>query len=172
MDDIIQTPSDVIQKPLKARHQLFVDNYILTKNQSEAARRSGYSVKSASVAGSKLMAKPAIREAIERLEKGQLEASKAQVIEAVERDITKESFITMIRNAYDEVGSKHSNAPRFAEILAKTKGFFIEQMTNNFLVYNSNDPEVRSSVDAKLAHFARQQARISPTIKPEDKSSK
>lgn len=109
--------------------------------------------------GSKLLKHPLIREEVDRILNYQLESSREKVAEVIERDITKEHYLTIVQNAYDEVGPKHSNAAPFLTIIGKVKGFFSDTMTNNFLVYHGSDPEVKSSVDAKLAHFSRQLSR-------------
>jgi phage terminase small subunit len=50
---------------LKARQQAFVEHYIECLNAAEAARRAGYSVKTARQQGSRLLSKVDIRQAVE-----------------------------------------------------------------------------------------------------------
>ena len=48
------------------KQKRFVDFYVQTANATEAARRAGYSPKTAYVTGNENMHKPEIRKAIER----------------------------------------------------------------------------------------------------------
>lgn len=52
---------------LTPRQRLFVDEYVLCNNASEAARRAGYSEKTAGAIATENLQKPAIRQAIEAL---------------------------------------------------------------------------------------------------------
>jgi len=177
----VQNPSDVSQntnqivrdtsqKPLKPKHQLFVDAYILTKNAAESARRAGYLGRNSDVMGSKLLKHPLIRKEVDRILNYQLEASKTKVVEQLERDITRESYLTLVQNAYDEVGPKHGNAPSYLTIIAKVKGFFVDMIQNNMLV-NINDPEMNSSVLSSASSLARRIERINKAQQSGDKSA-
>lgn len=51
---------------LTAKQQLFVEQYLICWNATEAARRAGYSPHTAQVIGAENLTKPVIREAVER----------------------------------------------------------------------------------------------------------
>ncbi len=72
--------------PLTPRQQRFVDEYILCGNSSEAARRAGYSVRTARQIGSENLSKPDIQAAIEAARRREAEywqLQKHDVIEAL-----------------------------------------------------------------------------------------
>lgn len=54
-----------VDMKLTPKQEAFVDEYIITGNASEAARRAGYSAKSAEATGRENLRKPAIQQAIE-----------------------------------------------------------------------------------------------------------
>lgn len=51
---------------LTAKEKTFIDEYLIDLNATEAARRAGYAVKNAKVTAFHLMAKPAIKDAVQR----------------------------------------------------------------------------------------------------------
>lgn len=52
--------------PLNHKQQAFVNEYLIDKNASAAARRAGYSTKTADRQGHELLKKPEIRQAIDQ----------------------------------------------------------------------------------------------------------
>lgn len=147
-----------LKNQLRQKHIAFINAYTSLgqksyQNASESARIAGYSAESAGSAGKKLLNRERIRQEIDRI------TAEQNAVAAARQDITREKYLSMMIEAYETVGPKHSNGPRYAEIIGKTKSFFGETPSNNFLIYNSSDPEVKQSVEAKLAHFSRQLAR-------------
>ena len=83
---------DPASKPLNAKQQLFVAEYLKDLNASQAARRAGYSKRTAKQMGTENLSKPAIAAAIqtaftERLERTQIDADYVlrQAVELHER---------------------------------------------------------------------------------------
>ena len=71
---------------LTPRQRLFVDEYVLCNNASEAARRAGYSEKTAGAIATENLQKPAIRQAIEALRRdnaARLDLTRQDVLEGI-----------------------------------------------------------------------------------------
>ncbi len=60
------TPRPLTQRPMTPRQHRFVEEYLVDLNATQAARRAGYSAKSAAGRGSRLLRNPAIAAAIEK----------------------------------------------------------------------------------------------------------
>jgi phage terminase small subunit len=167
-------PSNIAQRiansGLKTNHQIFLNEYLVCRNAAESARKAGYQGKRLNVAGYKLLQKPEIKELVEAFDKEKLSVSEAKVAQVIERDITRETYLTTVQNAYDEVGPKHSNAPAYLTIIAKVKGFFVEVMQNNFMV-NVNAPEFESSVTSSASSLARRIERINKANQAKSKDA-
>lgn len=144
---------------LRQKHIAFINAYTSLgqetyQNISKSARLAGYSEKSAHTSGKMLLNRPEIAREIATIIDRQNQV-------ALERqDISKEKYLGMMTEAYEICGPKHSNAPRYAELIGKVKGFFTD-MVNNVLVYNASAPEVRENVDAKISSIARRLAKSS-----------
>lgn len=65
---------------LSLAQRRFVEAYVETMNASEAARRAGYSVKTAGFQGSALLKRPQIREAVERLVFERAQLTRAEIV--------------------------------------------------------------------------------------------
>ena len=81
------------------KEERFVSEYLSCLNATEAARRAGYSERTAKQAGYKMMSKPAIRTAIdERLKSLDAEkvATQAEVMEMLTRILRRQETETVI----------------------------------------------------------------------------
>ena len=102
---------------MTTRQQKFVDFYIASGNASEAARRAGYKGASNRI-GSRLLTKIDIKAQIEQKNK---QASSRRIASA--RDL-KEFFT----NVVNDPDAKLSDRIRAGELLAKTKGLFLDRV--------------------------------------------
>lgn len=123
---------------LNQRQQAFVDYYIQTNNLSEAARRAGYSVKTAGSTGVELLKNPKIQKAIrERTEEltSKRTADTQEILEylasVLRGEIDEEIVVnvgigkgfTRPEKVKAKVTAKDRN--KAAELLAKVKGLFV-----------------------------------------------
>lgn len=111
------------------KQKRFVDFYVQTANATEAARRAGYSPKTAYVTGNENMHKPEIRKAIERrlkkLESKRI-ADTEEILEhltAVIRGEVKETLITQ-HGKKVIVPVRESDKLRACEHILKVNGAF------------------------------------------------
>lgn len=118
---------------LTEKQKRFVDFYVQTANATEAARRAGYSHKTAYVIGGENMHKPEIRKAIERrlkkLESKRI-AGTEEVLEhltAVIRGEVKETLITQ-HGKKIVVPVRESDKIRACEHILKVNGAFREKL--------------------------------------------
>lgn len=121
---------------LTPRQRLFVDEYVLCNNASEAARRAGYSEKTAGAIATENLQKPAIRQAIEALRRDN----------AARLDLTRQDVLAGILEAIEMARVTADPAAMLAGYrdLARMCGF--------------NEPEVdrvevRPSASAVVARF-------------------
>lgn len=143
--DAIQALTNVSQpinkKPLKARHALFVQSYLLTKNASESARRAGYSVHTAGVIGCALLKKPRIKAEIERLQQRELESVEAKV-EEQRIALTKDGFIQKALKDYEVLPVEHPNRMRALDLAGRAEGIIGKDgptTNNNTMIINLQD---------------------------------
>lgn len=118
---------------LNERQKRFVDNYIATANASEAARRSGYSERTARVIGQENLLKPAIRTAIEErlneMERGRV-ADTQEILEhltAVVRGKVTEVIVTNSGKSFTVPVSERDRL-KAAEHLLKVHGAFKDKL--------------------------------------------
>lgn len=118
---------------LNERQKRFVDNYIATANASEAARRSGYSKRTAGVIGDENLKKPYIRKAIEErlneMERGRV-ADTQEILEhltAVVRGKVTEVIVTNSGKSFTVPVSERDRL-RAAEHLLKVHGAFKDKI--------------------------------------------
>jgi phage terminase small subunit len=107
-------------RKLTAKQQAFVDNYIITLNATEAAKRAGYNCKddmNYGMVGNENLKKPKIRAAIDKRM-----ASKQDKLIADQDEILR-FYTGVMRDA--EVHTKHRKSA--ADSLAKTYGMFIDR---------------------------------------------
>lgn len=127
---------------LTPRKQAFVDNYLLTKNGAEAARLSGYSVKTARQAASRLLTNSDVKEAIEAVQadiKAKWDARKEQ--------LTKESFVETAWNHF-KIEEEPSVKPRYLEIAGRALGYLNKEdnsKTVNNLIINTDSNTLSTS---------------------------
>jgi len=87
---------------LTPKQQNFVDEYILSLNASDAARKAGYSHKTAAKIGSENLQRGYIQDAIQ-VSRKKLQKRTEITQDAVLKELAKSGFMD-IRNAYDEFG--------------------------------------------------------------------
>lgn len=101
---------------LSLKQRRFVDAYVLSGNASEAARRAGYSEKTARVIGPENLQKPAVIAAL----------ATRQAAYAVELQITKDDVIAGVLAAIDMARKQENPAAMIqgCNALAKLLGFY------------------------------------------------
>ncbi len=106
-------------RELTARQQRFIDEYMLDFNATAAAKRAGYSAKSAHQRGYELIHNPDVASTIK--ERG---ASDAEVL-----GITRSYILTELREVLEQAkeDGKLGPANRALELLAKLRGDMIER---------------------------------------------
>lgn len=110
-------------------------------NGSKSARFAGYSDHSASEIACKLLKQPEV-------------ASEIQARDTALWDWDFEKWSQEVTKSASEVDSKHSNRPRFLELIAKSKGWLTERtnVSNNLYVLGGQDLQsIRSSIVSLLA---------------------
>lgn len=126
---------------LTPRKKAFVDNYLLTKNGAEAARLSGYSVKTARQAASRLLTNADVKEAIEAVE-----AEKQAKWNARKEQLSKESFVETAWNHFKSE-EEPSVKPRYLEIAGRALGYLSKDdsksAVNNLII--NVDPNTLST---------------------------
>lgn len=118
---------------MNERQSRFVDHYIATANASEAARKAGYSERTARVIGQENLTKPAVQAAIkERLKEMESErvATTQEALEhltAVLRGEVKETIVTPAGKKF-VVPVRESDRLRAVENLLKVFGAYKDKM--------------------------------------------
>ena len=85
------TPRPMTLRPMTPRQHRFVEEYLVGLNATQAARRAGYSAKSAAGRGSRLLRNPAVAAAIEKAQ--DLRAARTQVsADRVVTELAKVAF--------------------------------------------------------------------------------
>ncbi|MBF0375063.1 MAG: terminase small subunit [Alphaproteobacteria bacterium] len=79
---------------LTARQQRFVEEYVVTGNAAESARRAGYSLRSADDIGGQLLRKPRVREAVDTRRRA-ISARTGVTAERVELEIARVAFASL-----------------------------------------------------------------------------
>lgn len=99
-------------------------------NASASARKAGYSAHSSGVIGYRLLRQPKIDQEIKRRDK-----------ETWDWDF--DTWSREVLKSAGEVDAKHSNRPRYLELIGKSKGFIGEnaRTTNNLFVLSASDLE-------------------------------
>lgn len=121
------------KRKMTERQARFVDGYIATGNAAHAARKAGYSERSARSIGEENLTKPYISEAIkDRLEELASEriATEQEALErvtAVMRGETKE-FVVTPSGKKIEVPARVNDRLRAAELILKVNGSFREKV--------------------------------------------
>ena len=130
--------------PPTLKRQVFAKEYLVDRNATQAAIRSGYSERTAYSQGSRLLKHVEVQTEIAALERAQQEAAhvdRAYVINKLQHIV--------------EYGEKESNRLRAAELLGKCVGLFTEQLE----VHTTHDinPLAEFTVDQLRALLASQQ---------------
>lgn len=114
-----------MDRKLTPKQQAFADYYIETGNATEAARRAGYSARTARVIGQENLTKPAIKQYIDERNKI-LESKRIASITEVKEYWTK----VMRGEEKDQFGLDASlqDRTKAAELLGKTYGMFINKI--------------------------------------------
>ena len=115
------------------KQRQFIDNYVITTNATEAAKRSGYSPKTAFAIGNENLNKPEIRKAIDaRL--GELASERvADAKEAMEHLTSvmrgeKQEIVVTQSGKKIKVPPKICDRNRAAELILKVHGAFQEKL--------------------------------------------
>ena len=106
-------------KKLTPKQQCFVNEYLIDLNASAAARRAGYSVKTAEWIGQQLLGKTHVLEAIKASIQYRMERTKVTVDGVIER-------IIRLADAAEEK-EQYAAALKAAELLGKHLGMFTEK---------------------------------------------
>ena len=131
---------------MNERQRKFVDEYILTGNASESARRAGYSAKTAGSIGERLLKNVEVRAALdERIKAASTEKTltQSQLLEFLSAVVKGEVFdqqlmtrligkgCSVIENV--EIRASVQNRIRAAELLLKIQGAFkeVDQQNNS-----------------------------------------
>ncbi len=118
---------------MNERQKKFVDYYIQTGNASEAARRAGYSKKTAYSIGEENLRKPEIRKAIERRLKSMESKRVAETQEVLEhltsvlRGEVQEEVVTASGKQFT-IPVSEKDRLKAAEMLLKVSGAFKEKI--------------------------------------------
>jgi hypothetical protein len=110
---------ETARRPLTAKEAKFCAEYQIDRNQTSAARRAGYSAKSASSIANEMMQKPHIRARLQELEASADEAREVQASEVRQG----------LRQAFKEAmaAGHYSAAVRALELEGKTIGMFVDR---------------------------------------------
>ncbi len=103
--------------PLTAKQQKFVEEYSRCLNASEAARRAGYSSKTAAQQGERLLRNVQIANALSKLT---VKGRETAIADATER---REFWTSIMR----EPSVKTADRLKAAELLGKSQGDFIDR---------------------------------------------
>lgn len=152
------------------RHRAFILAYTSLgketyQNASLSAKMAGYSHKSAGDAGKNLVKHPKIAEVSSAIIKHQ-----EYEIENATR-ITREEITALSKEFLKECGAKHSNTPRYMDLMAKVNGLYAETINNAIVVYagaNPSDPDNERSLKTRLERMldARKTLKTLPTPSP------
>lgn len=116
-----QAANPISQKPLKAKHALFVQAYLITKNASESARRAGFSAHTAGITGYKLLKNPRIKAEIDRIQAEELAAVTAKAQE-VSKARSKDALIDGALKDYESLPIESPVRPRYLDLAMKGLG--------------------------------------------------
>lgn len=134
---------------LTSRQQKFVDSYVLSGNASDAARRAGYSEKTARVIGPENLQKPAVIAAV----------AARQAEYAAEFQITKDDVIAGLLAAIDMARKQENPAVMIqgCSTLAKMLGFFSPEVSRVEMGVDRSGMKARMLAlsDADLLAIAR-----------------
>ncbi|HHT7186897.1 TPA: terminase small subunit [Bacillus cereus] len=111
---------------LTPKQKAFADYYIELGNATEAAKRAGYSKKTARFIGKENLSKPYIREYIDKImaekEKNMI-ASQDEILKYLTRVMRREEMESVVvtirrsRSWYDEKGKKHTEETESPEVM-------------------------------------------------------
>lgn len=91
---------------MNARQERFAQEYVVDCNATQAARRAGYSAKTANEQGSRLLAKASVQESIAKAQ-----AKRAAKLEITADDIAKELRLLGFSNMQDYMRSSEEGDP-------------------------------------------------------------
>ena len=132
---------------LSPRYQAFVDNYVISKNGSDAARKAGFSENGAHVTGIRLLRIPTIKAEIDR--RLAADAEKLEITrERVLREMARIAFADM--GHYMKVGPDGQPVLDFSGLTAEQTAALQEVTVEEFSDGRSDKREVRR-VKFKLA---------------------
>lgn len=126
------------------KQEIFVDEYLACFNATEAAKRAGYSEKTAYSIGQENLTKPEIKQAIAQA----MNERKATIIATREQ---RQKFWTEIMNDVEE---DTKNRLRASELLGRACGDFVERIEAK----SEHVPDIRSQV--RMILLERENAKI------------
>jgi len=111
-------------KPITPKQRRFADEYLLDLNGAAAARRAGYSAKSADKIAWRLLRTPQVRGYLDR----------KMEVEAERHDINADAIVRMLVTACQDAADEKQNGPRVRgiELLGKMVGLFANRLDLNF----------------------------------------
>ena len=127
----------------KPREQAFIDAYTALgarsyQNLSESGRIAGFSPTSAIHSVKRLLKLPKIlNEVSRRFEAQRLDMERAS-------SMTREEMTKLSKEFLRECGSKHSNTPRYMDIICKVNGLYQDFVQNNLMIFNPSDKSQES----------------------------
>ena len=107
--------------PLTVKQKMFVEEYLMDFNASQAVLRAGYNTKNPSHMGSAMLRNPKIREAIEDLIRERRERS------FVNEDYVLRKIVNTLEKCEKEENFNATAVLRAAELLAKHLGMFVDK---------------------------------------------
>lgn len=123
---------------LTLKQRAFVEHYIITNNATEAAKRAGYSVRTAKSMGSENLSKPAIQAALSsRLEEAHAKnvATADEVLQTLTKIMRGETTSATLRGVGQGAETIDTSMPpttserqRAAEMLGKRYGIFEDRL--------------------------------------------
>lgn len=136
--DITQSPANISQKHLKPRFQTFINEYLISQNASDAARKAGYSAKTAAITGFKLLRNPKIAPIIKAGLAKEVAQSEAK-LEEVLKERSKSSFIEDNYKSAEALPIESPIRPRYLDLAGRALGFIGKDgatTTHNTMIVN------------------------------------
>lgn len=138
--------------PLKPRHLDFIKAYSALgkpsyRNGAESARLCGYTHRNASSVAQKLLKDKRIS-----AELSQIFANQDLEIRQ-ETSATREELTKISKGFLKECGAKHSNTPKYIEILAKLNSLYNDGNNVQTLIYNASQNEDDNVTAKKMGNL-------------------
>lgn len=132
---IFPPSEDLFSSPLTAKQELFIQEYLIDKNATQAAIRAGYSEQTAAIIGHENLRKPNIRRRInealgEIIERAKVDATwiRERLRNNVERSMQAEPVVDDDGNPIGIYNYQGNVANRALELLGKDQGMFTDKL--------------------------------------------